>query len=248
MHDIDHSENIIEIKDLSFSYDNDEVLCDINLTVHRGDYLCVVGGNGSGKTTLIKMMLGLLAPQAGSVKLFGRDISVFNDWQKIGYVPQKVTNFDINFPATVAEVVLMGRYGRRGIFRRMTATDRMHAKRALEQVDMGEKADRLIGDLSGGQQQRVFIARALATEPEMILLDEPTVGVAKDIRDDFYRLIKKLNEEMNLTVILVTHDLESIGRGAMHVAEINRGITFYESVEEFLAHLRTRARAHHYHA
>lgn len=248
MHDIDHNENIIEIKDLSFSYESDEVLCDINLTIHRGDYLCVVGGNGSGKTTLIKIVLGLLVPQAGSVKLFGQDISVFNNWQKIGYVPQKATNFDMNFPVTAAEVVLMGRYGKRGLFHRMTATDRMHAKRALEQVDMGGQASRLIGDLSGGQQQRVFIARALATEPEVIVLDEPTVGVARDVRDDFYALLKKLNEAMNLTIILVTHDLESIGRGAMHVAEINRGITFYESVEEFLAQMRTRSTTHHYHA
>ncbi len=175
MRTVNHGENIIEVQNVSFSYNGHEVLKDINLAIHRGDYLGLVGGNGSGKTTLIKIILGLLKPTSGTIKLFGKNITDFKDWSKIGYVPQKATSFDVNFPATVREVVLMGRYGRRGLFHRVAQEDRDRAREALEQVEMWQHRDRLIGDLSGGQQQRVFIARALATEPEVIFLDEPTV-------------------------------------------------------------------------
>src|SRR5258708_5134679 len=170
MNQPDHTQNIIEVNKVSFSYDGQEVFKDINLTIHRGDYLAIVGGNGSGKTTLIKIILGLLEPTSGSVRLFARDIKDFKEWPKIGYVPQKATNFDSNFPATVEEAVLMGRYARRGLFRRITNEDREKTRQALEKVDMLVFKDRLIGDLSGGQQQRVFIARALATEPEVLFL------------------------------------------------------------------------------
>ena len=128
----DHAENIIEANQVSFSYGAEPVLSDITLAVHRGDYLGVVGPNGAGKTTLLKIMLGILRPSSGSVRLFDKDISAFRDWQKIGYVPQKALNFDANFPATAREVVLMGRYGRRGLLRRITADDKKAADTALE--------------------------------------------------------------------------------------------------------------------
>jgi len=147
MHTVDHRENIVEVQNVSFSYNGYEVLRDINLSIHRGDYLGLVGGNGSGKTTLIKIILGLLKPGSGTVTLFGKDISEFREWSKIGYVPQKATSFDVNFPATVQEVVLMGRYGRRGLFHRMTVEDRAKAREALEHVEMWEHRDRLIADL-----------------------------------------------------------------------------------------------------
>lgn len=234
MHPVDHKQNIVEVENLSFSYANQEVLSNINLTIHRGDYLAVVGGNGSGKTTLIKIILGLLKPGSGDVYHFGTNIKDFKEWRKVGYVSQKATNFDANFPATVEEVVLMGRYARRGLLHHLVQDDRKKAREALEKVEMWQYRGRQIGDLSGGEQQRVFIARALASEPEIIFLDEPTAGIDKDAREDFYTLLKKLNQKFNLTVILVTHDVLDIANEAMHVACINQTLFFHDSVESFL--------------
>jgi zinc transport system ATP-binding protein len=225
MQTIDHSDNIIELKNVSFAYGKNEVLKNIDLAIHRGDYLGLVGNNGSGKTTLIKIILGLLKPTSGTVHLFD---------SKLGYVPQKATNFDSNFPATVFEVVMMGRIGPRGLFRRLSADDKRKAEEALKQVEMWDFRDSLIGNLSSGQQQRVFIARALAGEPEVIFLDEPTVGVEKNIKDEFYDLLRKLNKELHLTIILVTHDFESIANTAMHIACIDRTLYFHDSVDEYL--------------
>lgn len=241
---VDHSHNIVEIEHVSFTYGGHEVLRDVHLAIHRGDYVGLVGGNGSGKTTLLKTILGLLTPTSGTVRLFGQPIETFTDWAKIGYVPQKATSFDTNFPATVREVVLMGRYGRRGLFNQVTEEDHRKVHDALEKVGMWEFRDRLIGNLSGGQQQRVFIARALAAEPEIVFLDEPTVGVEQSVRDEFYALIRKMNEEMHLTVVLVTHDIESMAHEAMHVACLDCTLFYHESVDDYFrkTHVGTHVR------
>lgn len=233
MNSIDHKENIIEIENVSFSYSGNEVLKNINLSIHKGDYLGLVGGNGAGKTTLLKIILGIIVPDSGVIKFFGKNINDFKDWSKVGYVPQKATSFDVNFPATVEEVVLMGRFGRRGLFHRINDLDRKKAHDSLRHVDMWDHRLELIGDLSGGQQQRVFIARALACDPEIIFLDEPTVGVEKDIKDQFYKLLQKLNKELRLTIVLVTHDIESMTEEAMHIACINQTLVFHNSVDKF---------------
>jgi len=240
MHRVDHQDNIVEILNASFSYGGNEVLHNVNLNIHRGDYLALVGGNKSGKTTLLKIILGLLTPQEGNVSLFGQDIRSFRAWERIGYVPQKATSFDPLFPATVEEVVLMGRYGRRGLLRSVTDTDRAAAEHALEQVGMLAERHTLIGSLSGGQQQRVFIARALAGEPEIVFLDEPTVGVEQSVKDEFYALLKRMNEELDLTIVLVTHDLVTVAHEAMHVAVLDQTLQFHESAAQYLA----RARSH----
>ena len=236
MQPVNHKENIIEVADVSFSYDGrNEVLSHVSLGIHRGDYLGLIGSNGSGKTTLLKIMLGLLTPQEGSVRLFGQDLKDFESWNKIGYVPQKATSFDTNFPVTAREVVLMGRYGKRKLFHKVTAEDRRLTEEALRQVDMSEFADRLIGDLSGGQQQRIFIARALASEPEVIIMDEPTTSVDRNGEDEFYALLRKLNQDLGLTLLLVSHDIDRIAREAMHIACIDRTLTCYLSPQEYLA-------------
>ncbi len=247
---VNHRENIVEVKNVSFFYGENEVLKSINFNIHRGDYLGIVGSNGSGKTTLLKIILGLLEPSSGSVKLFGIENKDFKNRFKIGYVPQKVTNFDANFPATVMEVVLMGRYAKRGLFKKLTTKDRSLAHRALERVEMEKYEDRLIGELSGGQQQRVFIARALATEPEIVFLDEPTAGVDQEARNDFYTLLKKLNLNLNLTVVLITHDVEGITHEAMHVACLDHTLFFYGSLRDFLkekAHSNKEITVSHHH-
>ncbi|MGB7582978.1 MAG: metal ABC transporter ATP-binding protein [Sedimentisphaerales bacterium] len=231
---VDHTKNIIEIKDVCFSYGNEEVLKAITLNIHKGDYLGIVGSNGAGKTTLLKLILGLLPLCCGSVKLFGQDIKQFKDWSRIGYVPQKATNFDVNFPATVKEVVAMARFSKRGLLHRTTKEDEEIIGKSLRQVDMWDYKNRLIGDLSGGQQQRVFIARALAGQPEVIFLDEPTTGVDKKYQDDFYNILRGLNKDLDLTLVLVTHDIERITKEAMHIACVDHTLVCHTSPEEFL--------------
>ncbi len=237
---VDHTENIIEVKHVSFAYGETEVLKDITLNIHRGDYLGIVGSNGSGKTTLLKIILGLLTPSSGSVTLFGKDPARFSDRSKIGYVPQMATHFDAKFPATVQEIALMGRYARRGLFHRITAEDRAKTRRALEQVDLSDQTDRLIGELSSGQQQRVFIARALAAEPEILFLDEPTTGVDQAAKDEFYALLKRLNQELHLTVVLITHDIEGVAYEAMHIACLDRTLFFHNSLDEYVKETRSK--------
>jgi len=230
---VDHTKNIIEVSNISFSYNDQVVLKDVNLSIHKGDYLGVVGNNGSGKTTLLRIILGLISPKSGTIKLFGEDISQFKYWSKVGYVPQKVINFDNNFPVTVLEVVSMGRYSKRGLFHRITEEDRQKVIEALKNVDMLDFINRPIGDLSGGQQQRVFIARALAGDPLILFLDEPTVGIEKDIKEKFYELLQNLNEKLNLTIVIVTHDIESMANEAMHVACMkDNTLVFHESIDD----------------
>lgn len=237
---VDHSKNIIEVQNVSFSYGKEEVLKDITLEIHKGDYLGIIGPNGSGKTTLIKIMLGLIQPSRGSVRIFDKDIKDFHDWQKIGYIPQKATHFDIRFPLTVEEAVLMGRYAQRGIFHRLTAEDKKMAKKALEEVGMWANKNRLIGDLSGGQQQRVFIARALAGHPKIIFMDEPTASVDKKTHDEIYNILRLLNGEHHITLIVVSHDIETIAQEAMHVACIDQTLVCHSSPEEFLKDSRSK--------
>jgi len=234
MSKLDHSKNIIEIQDVSFSYGKDVVLKNISLNIHQGDYLAVVGPNGSGKTTLLKIMLGIVRASSGSAKLFGTELSKFKDWPKIGYVPQKATNFDANFPATVFEVVLMGRFGKRGLLHEIKKEDEEKAMTALSHVGMSEFKNRLIGELSGGQQQRVFIARALASDPEIIILDEPTAGVDEKNQEELYSLLKKLNTEFEITLVLVSHDIERMIKESMHIACIDKTLTCHVSPEDFL--------------
>ena len=233
---VDHTKNIIEVENISFSYNgNENVLENITLAIHKGDYIGLVGPNGAGKTTLLKVMINLLAQQNGTVKLFGTNIENFKDWHKVGYVPQKAVNFDANFPASVYEVVLMGRTSGNKLFQRTTQKDKEAVKDALKKVVMWDFKDRLIGDLSGGQQQRVFIARALVNNPEVIFLDEPTTGVDKKTQDSFYGLLQKLNKELNLTLVLVSHDIQRLTQEVMHIACVDKTLTCHVSPEEYLA-------------
>jgi len=233
VHQVDHTKNIIELQNISFTYGQERVLNNLSLNIHLGDYLGIIGPNGGGKTTLLKIMLGLLPNFEGQVKLFGKDLKDFPDWYKIGYVPQKATNFDLNFPATIEETVAMGRYGRRGLFKLPTNEDNRVVTSVIAEVDLTSEKDQLIGNLSGGQQQRVFIARALASEPEVIILDEPTVSVDPETQDKFYKLLRDLNDHHNLTLVLVSHDLDIITSQTTEVACINHSLIYHGSSENF---------------
>ncbi len=231
---VDHTKNIIELRNVSFSYGEEEVLKDVNLNIHRGDFMGIIGPNGGGKTTLLKIMLGLIQPHKGEVKLFGEDISNFRDWTRIGYVPQKVTNFDPSFPITVQEVVEMGRYGKKGLFRGLDKKDKGIIHDSLKEVDLLEDKHTVMGKLSGGQQQRVFIARALASHPEVIFLDEPTIGVDIQTQDQFYKLLQKLNKEFDLTLILVSHDINVVANESTEIAYINKTLIYDDNPKDFL--------------
>jgi len=229
---VDHTQNIIELKDIAFSYGNELVLDNITFNLHRGDYLGIIGPNGGGKSTLLKIMLGILKPTSGTVKLFGQELKDFKDWSKIGYVPQKTSRFETNFPATVEEVVAMGRYGKRGLFHSLNKEDQKKINEALSQVDMTDFRKRQISDLSGGQQQRVFIARSLVSDPEVVFLDEPTVGVDANTQEQFYLLLKKLNEDLDLTLVLVSHELDVVAHEATEVACVNCNLVCYCKAKE----------------
>ncbi|RLQ98205.1 metal ABC transporter ATP-binding protein [Falsibacillus albus] len=228
-----NSNLVIELKDISFRYERENVLEDINLEVPKGAFLGLVGPNGSGKSTLLKLILGLLKPQKGEVFLFGEKQSKFSGWDKIGFVSQKANSFNSGFPATVYEVVASGLTKKIGLFKFIDKNDKKQVTEAVKAVGMEAFLHRNIGELSGGQQQRVFIARAIVSSPEILILDEPTVGVdAKNVQS-FYDMLDKLNHELGITLLLVTHDIGTISSKVTHVACLNKHLHFHGRADEF---------------
>ncbi|MFW5971907.1 MAG: metal ABC transporter ATP-binding protein [Bacillota bacterium] len=209
---------IIEINNLSFSYDDQIVLKDISLEVEKGDFLAFVGPNGSGKSTLMKLIIGDLKPDAGNIKLFGQAQQSFNDWSKIGYMSQKVRNFNQSFPATVKDVIAANLYHQMGFIKILNKKLENKIDESLKMVNMLPYKNRKIGNLSGGQQQRVFIARTLVIDPEVIILDEPMVGIDASSQDDFIKLINRVNIEHDITIIMVSHDIHVISSQANKLA------------------------------
>ena len=195
------------VRDVWFTYGSDAALRGATFTVRSGSFTALIGPNGAGKSTLLRILLGLLQPDRGVVELFGGPPG--DRSRPIGYVPQRI-KIPAGFPLSVAEIVLMGRYGQLGLLRRPGKLDRERAADALASVGMSEHAERRFGDLSGGQQQRVLIARALAGEPRLLLLDEPTVGLDPAARARFYTLVCDLQHGRGLTVLCASHDLEVV--------------------------------------
>jgi zinc transport system ATP-binding protein len=226
---------VVELRDVCFTYGGEPILCDVDLTIGRGEFLGLIGPNGSGKSTLLKMVLGLLRPTTGAVRLFGQPAAQCGERWRIGYVPQRLSTFDAQFPATVAEVVGMGRFARLGPLRRPRATDHAAVERALAAVNMTPLRDRRIGKLSIGQQQRAFIARALATEAELLILDEPTAAVDAATQEEFYHLLEHLNRDRGMTIVLVEHDLAMVAAHVASIAVLNRRIVFRGSPAEYAA-------------
>ncbi|HVJ49376.1 metal ABC transporter ATP-binding protein [Desulfitobacterium sp.] len=201
---------IIEVSHLNFGYNDNLILKDISFSVDKGDYLGIIGANGTGKSTLIKLLLKIMDPLSGEMKLLGENINVFKRWDKIGYVSQKANSFNNSFPATVEEVVAANLYSKIGLLRFPNKSHMEQVYHALELVGMKDYSKRLIGNLSGGQQQRVFIARVLVNEPEILFLDEPLVGIDARSEEAVYGLLAKLNQELGLTIVMVTHDISAI--------------------------------------
>lgn len=225
------NEVVAGVEHVCADYGSERVLDQVSLRIHRGDFLGIIGPNGSGKTTLLRILLGLLRPSCGHVTLFGADVRRFRDWHRVGYVPQKAA-VEARFPASVFEVAISGRAARTGPGRRFGPQDREAAMRALQIVGMAGLQARLIGRLSPGQQQRVFIARALVHEPELLLLDEPTVGVDVDAQEQFYGLLRRLNRDLGTTLVMVSHDIGVVAQEVTQLACLNRTLVFHGDPDE----------------
>jgi zinc transport system ATP-binding protein len=214
----------VRFESVRFAYDGLSVVEDATFTVADGDFLSVIGPNGAGKTTLAKLLLGLLEPQAGRIRVFGKSPQAARS--ELGYVPQ-YAQFDPAFPVTVMDVALMGRLGPGiGPYRR---EDRRAARAALAEVGLEELEGRPFAALSGGQRQRVLIARALAGSPRLLLLDEPTANVDAAVESRLSTLLERLNERM--TIILITHDLGFVSDMVQHVVCVNRWVKVHPTEE-----------------
>lgn len=208
----------IDVKDISFSRDKTSILEHINLTVKQGEFIGIFGPNGGGKTTFLKLLLGLLKPQRGSIQIFGENPESARS--RMGYVPQAKL-FDLQFPITVLEVVLMGLLSK-GSY---SKASKQKARVALERMKLGDKENQPFGTLSGGQAQRVLIARALVGEPEILLLDEPTVSIDAEAEKNIYELLDELKGK--ITILMVTHDLQPITAKAERLLCIQKKLTIY---------------------
>lgn len=227
------TDTVIKLDHISHSYGDKPVLQDVNLEIKQGTFMGLVGPNGGGKTTLIKIILGLIEPTAGNVYLLDQPISKFHDWNRIGFVSQKANTFNKGFPATVFEVVAMGLTAKIGYLKFMRKKHKQKVLEAIDMVDMREYAYKNIGELSGGQQQRIFIARALVSEPSLLILDEPTVGIDYKNVERFYELLHELNTKQNLTLLLVTHDTGVMTEYATNVVCLNKTLHFHGNTKEY---------------
>lgn len=221
------SKPIIKVQKLNFQYLGEQVLRNLSFSVDAGEYLGIIGPNGGGKTTLIKILLGLLKPTSGSVTIFGQALENFHDFNRLGYVPQRISHTDSGFPATVNEIVFSGRTADKYPFYRVNAEDKRVVEEVMKVTEIAGYRHRLIGNLSGGERQRVFIARALASDPEILILDEPTVGVDAMAQKQFYTFLKSLNKTRGITILFITHDLEMIAKEATKVLCLNHNLVCY---------------------
>lgn len=226
MKEKDQGDKVVVVQGVTYAYNHHPVLEDVHLTVSAGDFVAVIGPNGGGKTTLLKILLGILKPQSGKVSLFG-DIPA-KTVHRVGYVPQDA-HIHRYFPLTVLELTLMGRLGPGHLLRRYSAQDVSAAEAALDRMEMLPYRKARLDELSGGQRQRVFIARALASEPDALFLDEPAAGVDAAGQTDLYSHLKELNERM--TILVVTHDLLVLSTYVKSVVCVNRSLVHHPSPE-----------------
>jgi zinc transport system ATP-binding protein len=243
---------VAKLENVTFAYGETVAVRDVSLSIEGGDFLGLVGPNGSGKTTLLHLMLGLLRPDSGTIELFGQSVDEFDQGERIGYVSQRATDRGGTMPITVREAVTMGRFAHTG-HAKLDATDREIVDDALETVGIAELADRRINELSGGQRQRAYIARALASEADLLALDEPTVGVDAESRDEFYGLLDELNGQ-GITIVLIEHDIGVVTDRADRIACINVELFHHGDTESFLesdalgeAYGSTGRIVHHHH-
>jgi zinc transport system ATP-binding protein len=218
--------DVINIENVTVYYGDNAVLDNVTLAVEKNDFLGIIGPNGAGKTTLLKIILGMIKPDRGKVSILGHP--PVESRKYIGYIPQH-NQFDPNFPISVRDVVLMGRFSKRGVAHRYKKSDFSLTEETLEKVGMLSSINRQIGKLSGGEQQRVFIARALVSDPQILLLDEPTASVDVTSQTDFYDLLENLKQKM--TIILVSHDIGVMSVYVDKIACLNVQLYYHGSKE-----------------
>lgn len=220
---------IIEVKNLSYSIKTNVILDNISFNIDAGDYVGLVGPNGGGKTTLLKILVGLIKPNSGEIKILGKDMREFKNNSVIGYVPQRVIQEGGNFPVTVYEIVESGLLNNKSFFQKISETDKELVSHALKIAGIEHLSNTLIANLSGGQKQRVFVARAIVGNPKLLILDEPFTGVDINAQRDFYEFLKKLNLELNLTILFVSHDIDVISDEAKSIICLNKNLFCLDS-------------------
>jgi zinc transport system ATP-binding protein len=216
----------VSLRDVSFAYSGGPaVLSEVDLDVPSGEFVGIAGPNGGGKTTLVRLALGLERPQSGQALLYGQPAHRFADRVRLGYLAQR-TMLGIEAPVTVGELVAAGRVPRRGLARPFRSRDRSVVRSAIERVGLADRADVPIQRLSGGQQQRAYIAKALAGEPDLLVLDEPTAGVDADSQESFAALLEELHAELGATILYVSHEFGAVERYVQRLVLVRGGIAF----------------------
>ena len=212
-------ENIIKINKLGYNYGEGWILHDLSVEIVQGDFVAVIGPNGAGKSTLLRLLAGILQPTSGEIELYGTPLPQFEDWEKIGYVPQNPAKQHRDFPISVKEVIGLGLLCGSSMFQKISRAGKARVETMLERFYLQELAHRKIGELSGGQQQRVFLARAMVRQPELLLLDEPAI-----------------NRELGVTIVMVSHDLELAAEVAHNALCLDHDVCFWGDVQQALVH------------
>jgi len=227
--------SIIQVKGLDYQVADQIILQNISFDINQGDYVALLGPNGGGKTTLIKLLLGLIVPNRGEIEILNTNQKKFTKCNKIGYVPQNVSLFDNSFPLSVYETVSLGLAGEKSWFSFLTAKEKTQIEEAMETASILDLKDKNLSELSGGQRQRVMIARALVSQPEILILDEPSTGVDIVTQKKFYQFLKNLNKERKLTIVFITHDLGVIADDVNYVLAVNQKLIFAGTAQEMLS-------------
>ena len=235
---------VVELEDVDFAYPGGPpVLREVTLRVEQGEFIAVAGPNGGGKTTLLRIVLGLERPQTGIASLFGEPASSLRGRARIGYLAQRA-QLGIDSPATVREVVAAGRVPRRGLVGPLRPEDRVQVARAIERVGLADRASASLSTLSGGLQQRAFIAKALAGEPELLVLDEPTAGVDVDAQEALAALLEELHRDLRVTILYVSHEFGAVERFVDRLVLVRGGIVFDGDPAALPAHWHDPSHVH----
>jgi zinc transport system ATP-binding protein len=221
-------DEIIKVEHLSFSFGGNEAIWNVSFGVQRGDFVALVGHNGSGKTTLVKLLLGILSATKGKISLFGEDMQNFSAWEKIGYLPQNIRIFNPLFPATVEEVVALGLVAHKRVMQREEKIEE-----ALKLLRLKNIRTKMIGELSGGQIQRMLLARAVVNQPELLILDEPVSALDAGTREEFFSYLSEFNKQRQMTIVMITHDIGSMGEYANKLLLLDKKILFYDCFRKF---------------
>lgn len=215
---------LIEIKKLKFGYNENLILKDINLNLEKGDFAVISGENGSGKSTLIKLILGELKKDSGTIKLFGIDMEEFKNFDKIGYVPQLNDSVKVAFPVSCREYVGLNLYKEFSIFNTIKKESKVKVENIFSTLKINNLIDRPFNKLSGGQAQRVMIARAMVNSPDILILDEPTVGIDQKSKEDFLDILVHLNLNHDISILMITHEMDILGDYVDKIFKLKEGI------------------------